>query len=198
MLQADARKFFSNIILDPYSLKDLHLLASWARQDFINSVMKLRTLELAEQEMRGEKFLSWRGKTRKIEKALRVVYTEIREKRAILDDIERALEIAENNNYEEIERRGFYIEALEEAENDDDARYERRLESIERSIEQMSEKELLADIRKQLAEVFFSMEKMNYQSKRRREWQLYGPPSRVRDKFKKFSTNENENSRTSG
>lgn len=190
------RKFFSDIILDPYTLKDLRLLVSWAHQDFINSVMNLRTLELAKREIKGC-FLSWWGKTRKIEKALRVVHAEIREKRAILDDVERALEIAENNNYEEMERRDFYTKALEEAENEDDARYEKKLESIKRDIEQMLEKArlpeqvtalLLKDIRKELAEMFFSLEKMNYQSKRRREWRLHGPPSRVRDEFKKFYT----------
>ena len=187
MLYTDVRKYFSNIILDPYTLKDLRPLVSWARQDFINSVMNLRTLELAKQEIKRG-FLSWWGKTRKIEKALRVIHAEVREKRAILDDVERSLEIAENNNYEGMERRDYYTKGLEEAENEDDTRYEKKLESIERNIEQMSEKALLMDIRKQLAEVFFSLEKMNYQSKRRREWQLYGPPSRVRDEFKKFST----------
>ena len=105
--------------------------------------------------------------------------------------------MAENNDHEEMERRDFYTKAIEEAENEDDARYEKKLESIERNIEQMLEKALLPeqvtalllkDIRKELAEVFFSLEKMNYQSKRRRKWQLYGPPSIVRDEFKKFST----------
>jgi len=149
--------------------------------------MNLRTLELAKQEIKGG-FLSWWGKTRKTERALRVVHTEIREKRATLEDLERALEVAENNNYEEMERRDSYAKALEEAENEDDARYEKKLEDINRNIEQMGEKALLVDIRKQLAEVLFSLEKMNYQSKRRREWPIYGPPSRVHAEFKNVST----------
>jgi hypothetical protein len=100
MLNTDVRKFNSAIILDPYTLKDLRLIVSWARQDFINSVMNLRTLELTKQEIKGG-FLRWWGKTRKIEKTLRVVHAEIKEKRAILDDVERALELAENNDMEQ-------------------------------------------------------------------------------------------------
>jgi hypothetical protein len=186
MLYADGRKLFSNVILDPYTLKDLRLVVSWARQDFINSVMNLRTLELARQQIKGG-FFSWWGKTRETERALRVVHTEIRKKRATLDDLERALEVAVNNNYEEMERRDSYAKALEEAENEDDARYEKKLEDINRNIELKGEKALLEDIRKQLAEVFFSLEKMDYQSKRRREWRISGPPSRVRDELKDLS-----------
>ncbi len=61
MLYTNVRKFFSDIILDPYTLKDLRLLIVGARQDFINSVMNLRTLELAKWEIEGG-FLSWWGK----------------------------------------------------------------------------------------------------------------------------------------
>ena len=208
MLYTEVRKFFSDIILDPYTLKDLRLLVSMARQDFINSVMNLRTLELAKRDKKSEEveaiirkatgkkkgkcyllrvFSFWR-ESRLYEKTLLLIHADIREKRAILNDIERALEIAENNNYEEMERRDFFLKALEDAEYKDDAHYESRLENIEINIERMSEKELLVDIRKQLAEVFFSLEKMNRQAQRRHKWQLDGPPSEVRDKFKKFFT----------
>ena len=54
MLYTEVRKFFSDIILDPYTLKDLRLLVSMARQDFINSVMNLRTLELAKRDKKSE------------------------------------------------------------------------------------------------------------------------------------------------
>ena len=184
MLYADVRKFFSNLILDPYTLKDLRLLVAWARQDFVNSVMNLRTLQLAKRVNKGG-FLSWWGKTRKIEKAVRAVHAEIQDKKAVLDDLERALEIAENNNYEEMERRDFFVKALEEAECADDERYKKRLEEIEKKGAQISDKKTLADIRKQLAEIFFSIDKIDNQRKREKKWQLCGPPSRVRDEFDK-------------
>lgn len=186
MIYTDVRKIFSNIILDPYTLKDLRLLVAWTRQDFINSVMNLRTLELAKRDEGG--FLRCWWKIRKIDKAIQIIRAEIREKGAILDNVERALKIAENNNYEEMERRNFYEKALEEAEIEDNARYEENLERINKNIEQMSERSLLMNVSKQLAEIIFSLKKTNCQSERRREWQLNGPPSRVRDEFEKLLT----------
>jgi hypothetical protein len=188
MLYADVRDFSSNIILDPYTLKDLRLLVSWARQDFINSALNLRTLQLAEREMMG-----W-GKRRRIEKAIRVAHAEIREKRVVIDDLERALEIAENNDHEENERRDFYIKALMEAADGDDERYGKRLEKIEEEGNRHSDRELLIDIRKQLAEIYFSIDKIDNQRKRRKKWQLYGPPSQIRDEFKKYYHHEPETS----
>lgn len=185
MLYADVRDFFSNIILDPFTLKDLRLQVSWARQDFINSVTNLRALELAKREIKGGFFIWW-VKTRKLEKAIRIVCAEMRAKRIIVDDLERALEIAENNDYEEMERRGFYLKALEEAEYADDDRYKKRLEEIEKKGFQLSDKHILVDIRKQLAEIIFSIDKIDNQGKRRKKWQLYGPPSRIREEFKKY------------
>jgi hypothetical protein len=187
MHYTDVRKFFSDVILDPYSLIDLRLVVSWARQDFVNSAMKLRTCQLAKQQIKRS-LLNWWGwrKIRKIEKAVEAVHAEIREKRMVLDDLERALEIAENNNNKEMERRAFYIKALEEAENADDERYEKRLEDIEKKGDQLSDKEIFKDIRKQLAKLFFIIDKMDTQQKREKEWQLYGPPSRVRKEFEKF------------
>jgi predicted transcriptional regulator len=197
VFHADVKKLFSNTILDPYTLKDLSLLVCWARQDFINSVSDLRTLQLQKQDTTSKGFFHWWKKTRKIEKALQGVHRDIREKRILLDDLERALEVATNNNYEDMERREFYLDALKEAENNDDTRYEKKLANIEQSIEQMSEKALLEDIRKSLAEVFFSLEKINHQTKRRQEWQLYGPPSSIREEFKKFFAKNDDTSRTS-
>ena len=185
MLYADVRKFFSNIILDPYTLKDIRLLVSWARQDFINSVMDLRTLQLAEQEIEGG-FLSSLSKTRKIEKSIVAVHKEIREKRIVLDDLERALDIAENNNDTEMERRNFYLMELEEAEYADDERYEKRLDGIDKKWLKPSDKEILGDIRKRLAEIYFFIEKIDEQKKREKKWQLYGPPERIRRRFEKY------------
>ncbi len=191
MFDVDVKKLFLNIILDPYTLKDLSFLVNWARQDFINSVCDCRTLQLQKKDTEGKGLLRWWKETRRIEKALQAVQRDIKEKRIFLDDLERAFEIAAYNNYEDSERREFYLNALEEAESNDDARYESKLEEVEQSVERMSEKELLGGIRKQLAEVLFSLQKFNHQTKRRQEWQLYGPPPSIREAFKKVSANSN-------
>lgn len=184
MLYSDVREFFSNIILDPYTLKDLRLLVSGARQDFMNSIMKLRTIQLAEREIEGG-FLSWWRKTRKIDKADRDVQAEIRAKRVVLDDLERALEIAENNDYKEMERRSFYLQALEDTEYTDNERYEKRLEEIAKKYDRLSDKDILIEIRKQLAELFFIIDKIDNQRRREKEWKLHGPPLRIRNEFEK-------------
>lgn len=195
MHYTDVRKFFSNLILEPYTLKDLRLQVSWARQDFLNSVMDLRTLELAKQKIEGG-FLSWWGKTRRIDKAVRAVHAEMHGKRVVLDDLERALEIAENNDHKEMERRNFYLQALEETEYADNERYEKRLEEIEKMGARLSDIEISAEIRKQLAELFFTIDKIDNQIKREKRWNLYGPPSQIRNEFEKCYHSEEESGET--
>jgi DNA polymerase I-like protein with 3'-5' exonuclease and polymerase domains len=186
MFEVDASRIYSNVIIDPYSLKDLRLIVISARQEFVTAVINLRTLQLAAQDAWSQATIwHWR-KIRRIEKALQAIRATIREKRAFLDDIERALEIAETYNYEEMEKRGFYLKSLEETEDNDDVRYEQRLEELDKRIDGLSGNALLAGIRKQLAEVFFAIEKMDHQSKRRRKWDLYGPPRSVREEFEKI------------
>jgi hypothetical protein len=112
-----------------------------------------------------------------------------------LDDLERALEVATDNDRDEVERRDFYKNALEEKETEDQERYEKRLERLEEEIEsnmnrlseaRFPEVGLLIEIRKQVAEIFLLMERTVYQNKRRLEWQLYGPPSRVDKDYEEF------------
>jgi len=146
--------------------------------------MELRTLELAKREIKGG-FFSWWGKTRRIDKAVRAVHAQIHVKRVVLDDLERALEIAENNDHKEMERRNFYIQALEEAEYADNERYEKMLEELEIKGARLSDKEISAEIRKQLAELFFIIDKIDNQIKREKRWNLYGPPSQIRNEFEK-------------
>ena len=186
MFREDVSRLFSNLILDPYNLKDFRLLVVSVRQDFINSVLNLRTLQIARQEAIGKGFLfSWR-KTSRIDRALLAARSEIREKRLFLDDLERALEVAADNDYEEMERREFYLDALKEAEDDDASRYEKRLKNVAKDGERLTEIGLLSEIRKQMAEIFLFMEKTDHQDKRRLEWELYDPPSRVKEEYDEF------------
>lgn len=190
MFREDVTKLFTDVILDPYSLKDLRLLIAMARQDFINTVLSLRTLQLAKQELNP---FSW-IKASRINRALLSTLSEIRKKRLLLDDLERALEVAANNDHGEMEKRAFYQHALEEAEREDEERYQKRLERLEKEIEskvnrvseaRFLEVPLLIEIKKQIAEMFLFLERNNYQDKRKSEWELYGPPSNVRQDYEK-------------
>jgi hypothetical protein len=189
MFEADAKKLTSQIILDPYSVNDLRHLVNWARQDFLNSVCDYRTLQLKKQGDMEKGFPHWWIGTIRHGKSLKMVQRDIREKRVLLDNLERALEVAAYNDYENSERREFYFQALEEEESNDDTHYERKLDEIGQRIERMSEKDLLGEIRKQLAEVLFTLQKINHQKKRRQEWKSHGPPNRIREEFKKLYAN---------
>jgi tetratricopeptide (TPR) repeat protein len=186
MFDVDVRRLYSDIILDPHSLKDLRLLVVTARQEFLNAVLQFRTLQLAAQDAWSKAKIWHFWKIRKIERALEAVRATINVKRVFLDDMERALEIGLINDYDEKEKREFFIGALEEAESGDDMRYEKRLDELEKRVEKESDNVLLAGIRKQLAEVYFAIEKMDRQAKRRSDWQMHGPPSSVRKEFEKI------------
>ena len=161
------------IILDPYQFKDLRLLVLWCRQDFINSVLKI--LDLRRQP----------GGFYKKEKAKKTIYAELHEKRILLDDLERAIEVAANGEYGEMERRDWYIRAFKDEGNQDDVREEKRLGEVKDEGERMTEKELLIDIRKWLAKVYFYIDKVRQQDNRKAEWELT-IPQRVKDGFKKI------------
>jgi len=190
MFREDVSKLFANVILDPYNLKDLRLLVISARQDFINSVLNLRTLQIAREKVFP---FSW-IKKRRIDRALLATRSEIREKRLFLDDLARALEVAADNDHEMMGKREFYLDALKESEYGDATRYERRLEKLVKDGERLTEIGLLSEIRKQMAEIFLFMEKTDDQNKRRLEWELYGPPPRVERDYDEFKRNSSINS----
>lgn len=184
-----------------FTWKDLTALAGWARQDLINSVEKLYILQYAGLKLPGRTpvsriFFLIPGKRNRL---IRKARAEIKEKRIFLDDIEQALDLAQNYDLDEIEKRDFYKDALEKSESEDRERYEKKMEAFEKEIERRTDRlqsivdqvdnwvllGVLNEIRKQLAEIFFSIDRIAYQNKRRREWELYGPPAWVDDEFKR-------------
>ena len=170
------------IILDPYQFKDLRLLVEGCRQDFINSVLKILDPSSSQRRQYG----GLAGK----KKANKTIYAELHEKRILLDDLERALEVAANGEWGEIERQEWYISALKDEGTQDDVREEKRLGEVENEGERMTEKELLIDIRKWLAKVYLYIDKVRQQDNRKAEWELT-IPQRVNDGFKKYQE-ENE------
>ncbi|KHE93553.1 MAG: hypothetical protein SCABRO_00688 [Candidatus Scalindua brodae] len=189
MFRSDINKSLSDIILDPYSGNDILKLVNWYRQDFINSVIKI--LEHKTQY----------GSLDKKKSRLKTIYAEIHNKRVLLDDIERACQLVGDNDYNNIQYREFMKDALNEAESDDDARYEKKIEELnilsdrikERCPDLSLEKDLLLDIRKRIAEIYFYIDKIRRQERRITEWQQHGPPSSIRDKFKKYMKNSQTN-----
>ena len=179
MFDYDIKRLFSNIILDPYQLKDIRLLVTVFRQDLLNSVIKI----LDHQQLHG-------GLTYKKTK-LHKIYEEIHRKRILLDDLERALEVAENNNYMQNEKREYFLSELSESESKDDIRYEEIIKREVKGIEKMSEKDILIDIRKRLSELYYMIHKIRNQEKRKEEWSLYGPPSNIRREFEEIMKSEN-------
>lgn len=185
MFRDDINKLHSEIILDPYSINDIRHLVNWYRQDFINSVMKI--LDHKKEY----------GGIDKKQSKLQAIHAEIHDKRVLLDDIERAIQLAADNDYYNCEYRGFLIDTLNEAESEDDVHYEKKIEELnilsnkikERCPDLTLEKGLLLDIRKRIAEIYFLIDKTRRQERRRTDWQQHGPPSSVRDKFKKYIKN---------
>jgi hypothetical protein len=153
MFEVDVRRLYSNIILDPYSLKDVRELLIIARQEFVTAVLQFRSLQIAAQNAWSQAKVWHFWKIRRIEKALERIQATINAKRVFLEDMERALEIALINDFDEKEKREFFIGSIEEAESNDDVRYEERLDEIEKRIEKESDTALLVGIRKQLAKV---------------------------------------------
>ena len=96
---------------------------------------------------------------------------------------------------------------LNKREYEDAERYEKGMEDFEKEIKRHTDRlqerlrdqgrELgnwpllgaLDEIRKQLAKIIFSMDRMEYQKRRRREWELYNPPYDVKEEFKKYWKN---------
>lgn len=193
MPYSDARKFFSNIALGPYTLKDLRLLVARARQDFINSGLDLWEL-YAKQREASSGIISWWLINLKIRKKIK----DIGEKRKIVDNLERALEISENNSMEEIEKRGAEEYILEERESKDHDRFEERIESVfteinkefEYSSKSLNDQEkthqiirILSVLAKQTTELRYILEKQIVQNNRRRDWETSGPTQSEMEKY---------------
>ena len=189
MFYSDINKLVTDVILDPYSGNDILRLVNWYRQDLMNSVIKI--LDHKKQY----------GGINKGKRKLKAIYAEIHKKRMLLDDIERACQLATDNNYNNLQYRDFMIDALNEAESDDDVRYEKKIEELnilsdeikERCPDLSLDKDLLLDIRKRIAGIHFYIDKIRCQERRRTEWQQCGPPSSIRDKFKKYMKNGQTN-----
>lgn len=185
MFRSDINKSLSDIILDPYSGNDILKLVNWYRQDFINSVIKI--LEHKKQY----------GYLDKKKSRLKTIYAEIHSKRVLLDDIERACQLVGDNDYNNIQYREFMKDALNEAESDDDLCYEKKIEELDilsdrvkkHNPELSLDQSLLLDIRKRIAEIYFYIDKIRRQEHRRTKWQQHGPPSSIRDEFKKYMEN---------
>jgi hypothetical protein len=177
MFESNPKKLFNNVILDPYTLKDIRLLVLLFRQEFLSSVTKI----LDHKSQYG---------LDKNQKSLINVYDEIHQKRVLLDDLERALEVAENNDYLESQRRAHYLAALSESEENDDERFQRIVDNALRDSENLSEKEAMTEIRKLLLELYYFIRKWREQDKRKEEWCIFGPPSRVDREFKELMNSE--------
>jgi hypothetical protein len=177
MFESNSKKLFNNIILYPYTLKDIRLLVLLFRQEFLNSVTKI----LDHKKQYG---------LDKNQKNLTKIYDEIHHKRVLLDDLERALEVAENNDYIESERREHYLAALSESEEKDDERFQRIVDNALRDSENLSEREVLTELRKQLVELYYFIRKWREQDKRKEEWRIFGPLSRVDREFQELMKSE--------
>lgn len=185
MFRSDINKSLSDIILDPYSGNDILKLVNWYRQDFINSVLKI----LDHKKEYG-------GINRKKSK-LQAIYAEIHDKRMLLDDIERACQLVGDNDYNNLQYREFMKDALNDAESDDDACYEKKVEELDILSDRIKnhnpklslDQSLLLDIRKRIVEIYFYIDKIRHQERRRIKWQQHGPPSSIHDKFKKYMKN---------
>ena len=173
MFESNPNKLFSSIILDPYTLKDIRLMVLIYRQEFLNSVTKI----LDHKKQYG---------LDNNQKNLAKIYDEIHQKRVLLDDLERALEVAENNDDIESERRGHYLAALSESEEKDDERFQMIVENVLRDSENLSEREVLGKLRKQLVELYYFIRKWREQDKRKEQWRMFGPPSRVDREFQEL------------
>ncbi|MBE7444823.1 MAG: hypothetical protein HS132_06090 [Planctomycetia bacterium] len=167
MFDPHIKKLCTHLILDPYRLVDLRFLISHYRQIFINSTLKL--LDHKKEDERLEK-----------RKILKEIYAEIHEKRVLLDDLERAFELAAENNYE---FRGYCWNNLDKWEKND-LRYEEYLKDVENNSEKMSEIQILKDINIRLAKIFFCIDKMNWQKKRQLGWELSAIEKFTTEEFK--------------
>jgi hypothetical protein len=181
MFESNPKKLFNNVILDPYTLKDIRLLVLLFRQEFLNSVTKI----LDHKKQYG--FDNNR-------KSLIKICDEIHHKRVLLDDLERALEVAEDNDYLESEKRAHYLTALSESEEKDDERFQRIVDNALRDSENLSESEALTEIRKVLLELYYFIRKWREQDKRKEEWCIFGPPSRVDREFQELMKAEKSES----
>ena len=179
MFDFDIKKLSSDIILDPYQLKDIRLLVIAFRQYFLNSVIKI----LDHKQLHGG--LNYK------ETKLHKIYKEIHQNRILLDDLERALEVAENNDYMQNEKREFFLWALSESESKDDIRYEEIIEREGKDVKNMTEKDVLIDISKRLRELYYMIHKIRNQQQRREEWDSYGPPASLKTEFEKYINAEN-------
>lgn len=165
-----SNKLFSNIILDPYNIKDLRKIVVLYRQEFINSVLKI------------SEHLRQYGDINKREGQLEKIYEEIRKKRELLKNLEYALDLAFKQDTEELEWQNYLLGALNEREEKDLEGYENQIDSIDKKAMKMSEIEFLREIFKSLSRLNLKMDIQEKQAKRKEEWQIK-PPSTIRSEY---------------
>lgn len=180
-MNSEVKKRFSHVTLPDDGLKQLRLLVILARQSFINSILVVRALQLEssqEEKLLERIFLPWRI-NRRLADAKRTARLE----RLFLEDCERALEIAELDDSEEMKKREYYLTELEKREAMDADRCMKLLDKIQDESEKLSQGELLIKIRHQLAEISNHLKMEKLQRDRRNEWDRRGPPSSVTQEF---------------